>query len=204
MASEVVDGLTLPIRLAGHPALDFCNTRAGWGEAEPKEYLTSYAHLALWCRESGLLPASALPRLHASARAARDAAAEVVASARALRDATYAVLVGRPAERDWYVVARQAEAARCAARLVPDPGRSPVRTASWAPSTDRLDAPLLAIATAVGDYVSAEPLVPVGVCGGQGCGWVFADPHGRRRWCSMALCGNRAKVRRHADRRRTA
>ena len=204
MASEVVDGLTLPIRLAGHPALDFCNTRAGWGEAEPKEYLTSYAHLLLWCRESGLLPASALPRLHASARADRDAAADIVASARALRDATYAVVVGRPGDGDWYVVARQAEAARCAARLVPDTGRSSVRTASWAPSTNRLDAPLLAIATAVGDYVSAEPYVPVGVCDGQGCGWVFADPHGRRRWCSMALCGNRAKVRRHADRQRTA
>jgi predicted RNA-binding Zn ribbon-like protein len=34
------------------------------------------------------------------------------------------------------------------------------------------------------------------------CGWVFADPSGRRRWCSMAWCGNRSKVRRHAARAR--
>jgi predicted RNA-binding Zn ribbon-like protein len=34
------------------------------------------------------------------------------------------------------------------------------------------------------------------------CGWLFLDPRGRRRWCSMATCGNRAKVRAHAARAR--
>ncbi|WP_245997945.1 CGNR zinc finger domain-containing protein [Nocardia pseudobrasiliensis] len=28
------------------------------------------------------------------------------------------------------------------------------------------------------------------------------SPSGRRRWCSMATCGNRAKARRHYDRAR--
>src|SRR5262249_12040494 len=34
--------------------------------------------------------------------------------------------------------------------------------------------------------------------------WVFPDPPGGgpRRWCTMAVCGNRAKVRRHRDRHR--
>ncbi len=34
-------------------------------------------------------------------------------------------------------------------------------------------------------------------CEGETCGWLFLDrsPSGRRRWCSMADCGNRAKVR---------
>jgi predicted RNA-binding Zn ribbon-like protein len=31
---------------------------------------------------------------------------------------------------------------------------------------------------------------------------VFLDPSHRRRWCIMAVCGNRAKARRYADRRR--
>ncbi len=42
-------------------------------------------------------------------------------------------------------------------------------------------------------------------CGAQACGAIFLTPAGRRerRWCSMARCGNRAKVatfrgRRHA------
>lgn len=36
-------------------------------------------------------------------------------------------------------------------------------------------------------------------CPGPRCGWLFVDdsPGGRRRWCSMASCGNRAKAQRH-------
>jgi predicted RNA-binding Zn ribbon-like protein len=40
----------------------------------------------------------------------------------------------------------------------------------------------------------------------EGCGEIFLDrsPAGRRRWCSMAKCGNRAKARRHRAARRDA
>ncbi|HEX9231378.1 MAG TPA: CGNR zinc finger domain-containing protein [Jatrophihabitantaceae bacterium] len=31
---------------------------------------------------------------------------------------------------------------------------------------------------------------------------MFLDPSGRRRWCEMSVCGNRAKVRRYAQRHR--
>jgi predicted RNA-binding Zn ribbon-like protein len=202
VASEVVDGLTIPLRLAGDPALELCNTRTGWALAQPKEYLTSYAHLAVWSREAGLLSPAAATRLRTLARTHRDEAADVLADVHDLRDATYALLVGRPGRDDWAVLARHAQAAREAQRLVPPGPRS--RTGAWHLDPNRLDAPLLAAAAAVADYVTADPYVPVGRCGGTGCGWVFADPYGRRRWCSMALCGNREKVRRHADRRRSA
>jgi predicted RNA-binding Zn ribbon-like protein len=41
------------------------------------------------------------------------------------------------------------------------------------------------------------------VCANDGCRWVFDDTSraGRRRWCDMASCGNRAKVRRYRSRR---
>jgi predicted RNA-binding Zn ribbon-like protein len=44
------------------------------------------------------------------------------------------------------------------------------------------------------------------ICANDGCRWVFADTSraGRRRWCDMASCGNRAKVRRYRSRRRVA
>jgi predicted RNA-binding Zn ribbon-like protein len=41
-------------------------------------------------------------------------------------------------------------------------------------------------------------------CPGRGCGWVFLDMSGRRRWCSMATCGSREKMRRMYARRRAA
>lgn len=42
------------------------------------------------------------------------------------------------------------------------------------------------------------------ICANDGCRWVFEDTSraGRRRWCDMSSCGNRAKVRRFRSRRR--
>ena len=42
------------------------------------------------------------------------------------------------------------------------------------------------------------------ICDNRECGWVFTDRSrtGRRKWCDMATCGNRAKVARHRARRR--
>jgi predicted RNA-binding Zn ribbon-like protein len=61
----------------------------------------------------------------------------------------------------------------------------------------------------------AEPLVReiatgrpdrLRVCDNDRCRWVFYDtsPTGRRRWCDMASCGNRAKAARHRARTRSA
>ena len=42
------------------------------------------------------------------------------------------------------------------------------------------------------------------ICANDGCRWVFEDSSraGRRRWCDMTTCGNRAKVRRFRSRQR--
>jgi predicted RNA-binding Zn ribbon-like protein len=39
-------------------------------------------------------------------------------------------------------------------------------------------------------------------CPGRDCGWIFLDISGRRRWCSMATCGSREKMRRMYERKR--
>jgi predicted RNA-binding Zn ribbon-like protein len=41
-------------------------------------------------------------------------------------------------------------------------------------------------------------------CPGHECGWLFLDRSGRRRWCSMATCGSREKMRRMYARRKAA
>ena len=43
------------------------------------------------------------------------------------------------------------------------------------------------------------------ICPGANCGGRFVDssPAGRRRWCSMAVCGNRSKAAKHRDRSAT-
>jgi predicted RNA-binding Zn ribbon-like protein len=42
------------------------------------------------------------------------------------------------------------------------------------------------------------------VCANDECRWVFRDysPAGRRKWCDMSTCGNRAKAARHRERQK--
>jgi predicted RNA-binding Zn ribbon-like protein len=61
---------------------------------------------------------------------------------------------------------------------------------------------LLPIAEALAKFVCEEDFASVKACEGHNCTLVFADhTRGRaRRWCSMAICGNRAKQAAHRNR----
>jgi predicted RNA-binding Zn ribbon-like protein len=50
-----------------------------------------------------------------------------------------------------------------------------------------------------GDLLTGNKLDKVKRCANPECGWLFLDDSraGKRRWCSMSSCGNRAKARRH-------
>jgi predicted RNA-binding Zn ribbon-like protein len=185
----VASGILLPVPLAGDPALELCNTFAGWGEDAGREYLLSHEHLVVWARERGLVAEGVADELVTEGRVRPQEAGRVLDRTKRLRRAFYAVAAGAPGDEDRLVVAREAERASARARLEWEP-----RPAWVLPSTPEL--PLLAVARAIGAFVT-DPL-RVGRCPGRGCGWLFTDPTGRRRWCSMAVCGNREKARRHA------
>ncbi len=61
---------------------------------------------------------------------------------------------------------------------------------------------LLPIADALAKFVCDEDFARVKACEGHHCTLVFADHTrvGGRRWCSMAICGNRAKQAAHRKR----
>ncbi len=193
MSSHLVDDVRLPDACGGHPALDFCNTRAGWGEATPKEYLTGPGVLALWAVDNDLTLAGP---------GAGDEAAEALALHRALalREALYACALGSGTARQWELVGAEAAAARAGGRLVPGAAGAPARWQLPAGPGPAATA-LAAVALAAEDLLTSPLAAVVAACPGEGCGWLFADPRRRRRWCSMAACGNRAKARRHAERR---
>jgi predicted RNA-binding Zn ribbon-like protein len=65
---------------------------------------------------------------------------------------------------------------------------------------------LLPIGEALAKFVASEDLTHVKACEGARCTLMFADHtrgH-RRRWCSTAVCGNRAKVAAHRQRAKEA
>src|SRR6201993_1302457 len=61
---------------------------------------------------------------------------------------------------------------------------------------------LLPIGEALAKFVCEEDFAGVKACEGHSCTLVFADHTRRRarRWCSMAVCGNRAKQAAHRGR----
>jgi predicted RNA-binding Zn ribbon-like protein len=200
VSSVVVSGLVLPVAVGGHPALDFCNTRAGWGSPAPKEYLSSYDHFAVWTREVGMFGHRDALAIRRAARTDPAAAQAVLVAALALREAAHSVLLGSRSSPEFSVVLAQVYAARAASILRRSPPGE-LRIAGWALPVDGIDPPLLAVAAQLDDLMCSPLSGVVAACPGVGCGWLFADPRRRRRWCDMAVCGNRAKARKYAERR---
>ena len=64
------------------------------------------------------------------------------------------------------------------------------------------EALLLPIGEAMARFVCEHDFADVKACEGQSCTLVFADRTRRRarRWCTMAICGNRAKQAEHRKR----
>jgi predicted RNA-binding Zn ribbon-like protein len=193
--SEEVDGLVLPAPLSGHPALDFCNTFAGWNSDPPGDFLKTYAHLAVWSAAAGLVMPPVARRLRRVTGPAADAALE---RAREFRRGLYAACLDPRPGPAWDRVAAVVVAAAGSAELEVRGGRP-----AWV-LDERLGVslPLLAVARSAGELLTSDDLSAVHACPGRGCGWLFLDRRGKRRWCTMAMCGNRAKVRAFARRAR--
>jgi predicted RNA-binding Zn ribbon-like protein len=71
---------------------------------------------------------------------------------------------------------------------------------------DPIDDALARLAEPIVREISAGRTERLRICDNDTCRWVFYDtsPTGRRRWCSMATCGNVAKARRHRARQKAA
>ncbi|MEV0270152.1 CGNR zinc finger domain-containing protein [Hamadaea sp. NPDC050747] len=182
----MVDGLRMPAIVAGDVALEICNTRAAWADygvtgVESHEYLHSYEHVAVWARHAGLLPDLA--------RAGAAEGERVLRRVLEFRRAYYLALTG--GDPDWSLLSRYAREYA--------PGLRPTgeTTAEWDYGDDA-ERPLRAIVHQAAGLLASPGSTEVRACAGAGCGWLFRDPRGRRRWCVMAVCGNRAKVARHA------
>jgi predicted RNA-binding Zn ribbon-like protein len=188
------------LRLIGeHPALDFCNTVGETLDGEPRDHLVDYAALLAWSLRCGLLA-------HADATAMRRrAAAEPVAAARALdvaldlRTAIYALCTaqaeGAPSPRAALGRLNRHLAIALAHAALGGAGR---RFAwNWIGTPDALDRMLWPLARCAADLLVGEQSERIRMCSGINCHWLFLDltKNRARRWCSMEVCGNRAKVR---------
>lgn len=195
-----VDGVVLPKPLSGHPALELCNTRAGWdGPPDPRgEYLRTYDALALLASTAGVISEEAGGALRRRALADPSTAERALERARALRADLYATLAGAPSAAGRRRLADAISAAHSRQRFVVDVDSARWEFGGHGTLKDPLDALLIEAGTLLTD--TRRDLVTA--CPGEDCGWLFLNSSGRRRWCQMAVCGNRAKQAAFADRQR--
>jgi predicted RNA-binding Zn ribbon-like protein len=191
-AGRPVTGLPYWYWLGGRPALDFVNTRRERWRRDV-ESLLSVEDVVVWLVRARLLPQP------------MKAPASVLAEARELREAidagVRAAVARRPPDPaaialidDWLALAGSRPAL-----LIDQIGR-PVLS-----ERPRAESPRRALGMVAYDAArmlgSEAERARVRICASDTCSARFYDrsPAARRRWCSMALCGNQAKARRFRE-----
>jgi predicted RNA-binding Zn ribbon-like protein len=170
----------------GHVALEFVATLAG-RLGEPVDRLREPEDLADWLEQAGLESGTRCDR-------------RLLAEARELREAVYGVLDRarrgkQPSQADIELInswaARPVRVAQIGPRL----------TRTWTES-EAVEAGLAQLARASVDLITGPDLALIRNCADRSCSLLFIDQSrpGRRRWCSMERCGNRAKTARYRER----
>jgi predicted RNA-binding Zn ribbon-like protein len=195
----VVDGFQMPNLIGGHPALDFCNTGAGWGlpRNRHREWLPDFDRLATWAWWADVVDRDTAIRLRSVVASDPSGASAVVERAHRLRADLYEFLTSTPRGDAPLGLVAAIDAARAAQRFAVAHG-----AAAWK-LPERPDAILHATALQAASLLVEGDLDGIRRCPGDDCGWLFRSSQ-HRRWCSMASCGNRAKERAHARRERAA
>jgi len=178
---------SLPWTVGGHPALEFCNTYAGWGgpRLPGGEWLRSYTTLAVWAGYLDLIDDSTVTRLIRQARRRPAEAAAILDEARVLRSQLYAYLRNPQDARAFATVARFVEAAAKVSVF----RRDSAGLGRWTLSPEAgLRLPVHAAARAAADLLADPRRFTVRACPGRHCGWLFLDESGQRRFCSVATC----------------
>jgi predicted RNA-binding Zn ribbon-like protein len=199
------------IFIAGDPALDFLNSVATPVDVSV-EWLDDGEGLLSWLGQAQLVPAPVLKEVRSGFRP--DELDKVAEQARNLREWFRGFVEkerGRPLLRDDLrklerlnrLLERDQSFAQIAPATSKEGNAFELRTARKWRSPDAL---LLPIAEALADFVCSEDFTYVKACEGPACTLLFADrTRGRaRRWCSMAICGNRAKQAAHRQRHKSA
>jgi predicted RNA-binding Zn ribbon-like protein len=201
--------------VADATGLDFLNSIATPSD-KPVEWITSGEDLLDWLRTAGLITDDVRESfIKSTVPGELDA---VAAQARALRDWFREFVFkhkGKPLQADVLeelaplnrILARDEEYGQIVAQDGKSDGDAPGRIVwkmqrRWR-SPDSL---LVPIARSMAELVCTDDFTHIKQCEGHSCTLLFIDrTRGHaRRWCSMAVCGNRAKAQAHRDRAKGA
>jgi predicted RNA-binding Zn ribbon-like protein len=193
--------LRLPVEsralfLAGHPALDFLNTRMRVNR-DLVDFMESAEDVLRWLEEAGL-PGRKIPP-HMTPMSLVDAARTLRENIRSLVEKRKAGQRGDPSVLNGFLAEAQSHP-----RLVWNKRRS--LTIERVRRQDTPAGILAPVAEAAADLLATCDFNLVKRCEDETCVLWFSDQtkSHHRRWCSAVLCGNRHKVAAYRKRRRAA
>ena len=202
-----VDGLPPPMRVGDHLALDFLNSIAA-PRGAPIEWLGSGRNLLTWLTDVGALHAASAERLASFEPSSRlqEVAVEAMALRELFRDLVAQMKAGggkavsvENVERLNAVLERDSKFKR----IERDRDGQRLQLVTARPWREPAEV-LMLIVAAMADLVCNVDVDLLRQCENPLCTLWFYDrtkAH-RRRWCSQAVCGNRAKAAAHRARAR--
>jgi len=183
-------------------ALDFINTLS-YNKSEPYERLTDVSTTVDWLQRHALLHSEMVTDLidryeHEDPQPALQRVRRVREALRELLDAT--VEHRRPSSSAMREV-NKALRAPYLIELVP--AKDGV-SLDHRHEGDPLLGAMARLSEAVARELTQGEPKRMRICANDECRWVFRDysPAGRRKWCDMSTCGNRAKAARHRERQK--
>lgn len=184
--------------------LDFINTLEH-SRGRPIEHFDSAATALRWLREHNLLHVEALEAelalTEANPRAAERALGRIRRVRAAMRELADAAVEGRPPAQVHLDEVNRALTTPYTYYLVPAPDGVSL---DHRHEGDPVEGALARLTESIARELSQGQPERLRICANEDCRWVFNDTSrtGRRKWCDMSTCGNRAKVARHRQRKR--
>ena len=189
---------------SGSLCLDLANT---WGNRSDatSDTLKSFADLLKWAHDAGVVNDRERRELETLAHREASKSFGVFRTARDFRDIVFRVCSAIASKEK--VPEREVSVLNAALQTVP---RQRLCCGGecceweWPAEKPDLRQILWPVIQSAADLVTSSDISRVRECGAPDCNWLFIDRSrgGRRRWCDMSTCGNRAKARRYYERHR--
>jgi predicted RNA-binding Zn ribbon-like protein len=188
----------------GSLCLDFANT---WGDRSDlaSDQLRKPHDLLDWAHGAGILSERELSDFEKLAHLESDKMLGVFRFALELRDTVFelcsTVAAGKRPEQ------RHVATLNAAVQTVPRQQlccAGDCCTWEWPAERVELRQILWPVIQSAAELVTSPDATRIRECGAPDCNWLFIDRSrgGRRKWCDMSTCGNRAKARRYYERHR--
>lgn len=179
--------------IGGNLALDFANTVHLHGATNPGDDLTSIQDLEEWAHQAGILKTPIDFTMYPEFYVGRNFRRALV-----FREILYQVFSSVSENRGPHSndLLRLQTVYRNSVRTQVFARKGRHFELVWPASLHPTERILAEVARAAGDLLTSDALRRVRHCSNPNCSWLFVDTSraGRRRWCDMKVCGNRAKV----------